>query len=271
VKKELGIDQPTRLNRALLSEVKVTDADLAAAAVGAAPLPVRDGPAVRWRDTPLAITDDRPLLILGEGYGRYERAAWIEQVLKPAAVPHRDGGDWVDPAQWGGHPVVVITSACAPLAEAANLKAAAAYVAGGGRLVLVGPALAPLRELERDSVAFVGGTGFRVLRAQPELAATLPDHPDSPQSLLPHAQAIFVDGSSPARLLPTASPLLDLGGNTPLYVASHGEGRVLYIGRELFRLISAQKKAGSSQAASDALVAWLQQVLAAEARRGDQT
>jgi hypothetical protein len=271
VKKELGIEQPTRLNRDLLSEVKVTDADLAAAAVGAAPLPVRDGPAVRWRDTPLAITDTQPLLIVGEGYGRYERAAWIEHVLKPAAVPHRDGGDWVDPATWREHPVVVIVSACKALAEPANLKAASDYVAGGGRLVLVGPALATLRELDAASVAFVGATGYTTVRAPQAQAPAMPDHPDSPRDLLAHAPAIFVDGSSPLRLLTTASPLLQAGTATPLYVARHGEGRVLFVGRELFRLINAQKKAGSSDAASEALVAWLRQLLAAESRQGDQT
>lgn len=270
VKKELGIDQATRLNRALLSEVTVTNAGLAAAVTGAAPLPTRDGPAVRWRDAPLGFSEQNPLLIIGENYGRYERPAWIEQVLKPAGVPFRDGGEWVDPAQWSDHPVVVIASACKALAEPANLQAVAAYVAGGGRLVLVGPALAPLRELDPASVAFAGGAGIRVVRAEQAQPVRM-DHPDAPQSLRAQAQAIFVDGSGPVRLLPTASPLLELGVHTPLYVARHGEGRVLYVGRELFRLIAAEKKVGPSRAASEALADWLRRMLVAEIPQTDPT
>lgn len=205
-----------------------------------------------------ASASNKPTLIMGDAYGKYEKKAVIAEVLTPNDLTFDDGGEYTSAENWHHYSQVIVCDAAKLLSEQRELDWARDYVQDGGRLVLLGSAMLSFRGVAKEELAWLGASGYSA-SAKGDAAAPTPEHWASPQGELT-ALSTAMQSSFWVTKIDQAKPLLTIDSKAVAFAHSFGQGEIVFLGKELFRLRAAQR-ASKDTAPGDAYRDWLQRVI----------
>ena len=91
-----------------------------------------------------AAGDARPVLLMGDKYGRYERQRWTQKLLLPEKIVFTSSDEWIPPARWKEFSLVVIADTSPGTLTSQSGAEVRAYLEGGGCLMTLGDGLRSL-------------------------------------------------------------------------------------------------------------------------------
>ena len=213
-----------------------------------------------------AAPQNKPVLIMGLNYGVYERWQWVQTIFNPNQIDFVSKNDWVDPAignGWTPYSAVVICDSSPGTITQASNPAVLSYLNNGGKLILMESGLGSvLGGLYKAAIpawaqpwvgaanlwAEVNTTTYSVVYTAADDVAPWPI--DTIAGLT--NPVLGGNWQTLKNVLPGAKSLIATPSETMMsvnHVGSNG-GAVLFIGRQLFRIIGA---AGTSPASIAAL------------------
>ena len=92
----------------------------------------------------LAADAARPVLLMGDKYGRYERQRWTQKLLLPEKIVFTSSDEWVPPSRWKEFSLVVVADSSPGTLTPQNSAEVRAYLEGGGCLLTLGDGLRAL-------------------------------------------------------------------------------------------------------------------------------
>lgn len=291
VKRLLSIDKPTRITRELLAEIdaktKANAANAAdteddevvvtkktktvanpapAAAATVAGNTVADQLASAtplWKLSDAAVKrTGEPVLMMGEGYGRYEMKAIKREVMDVLYTRSKLSETYVSAKEWPKHQLVIIANMTEGLASAEEQAAAADYLRQGGRLILMGTAMRSFEKASPELMQLIGGAGYSSKRDGKVQVNS--QHPEnllaSDENQKAVLSQIFGSGYTVTSMTGQAAVLVTVDGSPAAFISQAGQGRVMFIGRELFR-VRIEEKREKKKLGGDELRDWLGQLI----------
>ena len=187
---------------------------------------------------PSLVLAEKPVLLRGVEYGKYECDKWVLSVLNPGQIGFQYSATWVPPKDWSAYQSVLIAPKSPGQLQPEDAEAVKAFLSGGGNLILVDSVLSSLVPMVGGKVppwADWLGTA-RVVSAKGLANYHLSDKQDLwPKSAEPDSgwgkDFIVFQG------LTTAEPIVTDGTSAIIAVQRVGMGRVIFIGTMLFRVM----------------------------------
>jgi hypothetical protein len=191
----------------------------------------------------------RPVLLMGDKYGRYERQRWVQKLLIPEQVVFTSSDEWVPPARWKEFSLVVVCDTSPAALDMAGGAEARAYMEAGGCLLALGDGLRSLLGLAPGApfpswAAWVGAGEASLQRNLGRYAIEERVHPFE-------KAAPPKDGGWGADLLALsklrgARVVVGAGGKALVAVNPVGKGCFVFVGPLLFRTLDAGSREESS-------------------------
>lgn len=289
VKQLLGIETPTRITREQLealdqktkaeaeadaADISQKEASMKSKVVSAAP----PAPAAvagnnltdqLTRATPLwklpenvAKRTGEPVLIIGEGYGRHEMKALKQEVLDFLYTRVKFSETFVSAKTWSAHQMVIIADMTDGLASQEEQAAVVDFLRQGGRLMLLGTAMRTFDNATPELIQLIGGHGYRS-KSDGKIQVNT-QHPDNllagDENQKKALGQIFGSAYTATSITGDAAVLASVDGSPAAFISQAGEGRVLFIGKELFR-VRIEEKREKKEFGGDALRNWLRKLI----------
>jgi len=204
----------------------------------------------------------KPVLLMGSGYSKHERAVIIKNILEPNEITFEDGDDFVSAELWGGYSLVIVTHGFPKLDER-EIGWIQDYVQNGGKLLITTTALSSLRDLKGNDRDWIGAEGYHAVRGKEgDLFALVGEQG---KALIPDvetAKLVFgVLGNSAPNKLTTGQAVITRNGDPIVFRNVYGKGEVWFVGFEYFRIINTEKVADAKERVGRAPRDFLQKLI----------
>ncbi len=188
----------------------------------------------------------KPVLLMGNNYGVYERNAWVRSILIPARIDFLNSDEAVPPSEWSAYSTVVVadnTPLRISTTDSTN-NDVLSFLQQGGTLITVEAGLGTLLGLPN-------GLGTIPTWAQPWIGATsivrstasystqdqaFPWPTDMQSELASPNWATTFNMLRGSTSTPSYKIIRTAAGDSVITVTPVGKGRLVHLGRMLFRL-----------------------------------
>jgi hypothetical protein len=185
----------------------------------------------------------KPVLLMGTGYGDYERAAWVRRILSPDGLAFESTEKWREPSEWGDFSAVIIAESSPSVLTAESAGQMLRYLEDGGAVILTGGGLASLsgsRTVVPEWFPAFGKSRIKAMSLPTKVEVVA--EPGWEFAGIVEKWGVPVSGLSP----PAGEFRMGSEHDSMVSVVRVGRGFIAYIGATFFRIENAAALADAS-------------------------